>query len=125
YRYFIPMVKLIILIMAMCIAISANAQKELYQKLAKSIADTNRINLLQELGNYYQPHSNHSAANLDSSFFYFNKALQLSRHLKNTDKQMQTLSLLCKDDLEKKDFKSVQSHIDQILGYYLQSKNIK
>ena len=109
----------------MCIALSASAQKELYQKLARSVADTNRVNLFQALGNYYQPHSNHSAANLDSSYFYFNRALQLSKHLKNTDMQMQSLSLLCKDDLEKKDFKSVQSRIDQILGYYRQTKNIK
>jgi two-component sensor histidine kinase len=77
---------LAVLLPAICFA--QTQPKELYNKLGKTRADTNRINALNALGRYYADIPGEIKSNKDSGIYYFKQAQVLSQSLHINDKEM-------------------------------------
>ncbi|MFD2146092.1 hypothetical protein [Mucilaginibacter antarcticus] len=97
----------------------------LHSKIANSKRDTNRINLLEDLGLYYRNLPDRQKWIFDSSLVYFNKALILSKELNFRDKEMKAHSLLSGAYFRKMDPQSGRSHGIMVIEYYRQIKDLK
>jgi hypothetical protein len=97
----------------------------LYLKLNKSIADTNRINILENLGQYYSELRDRSMEDIDSSIVNYSKALQLSQQLHYIDKEMKARSLLSEVYFLRRNVEDGSKQALYVIDYYRQRKDYK
>lgn len=97
----------------------------LYSKLAQSKIDTNRINILDDLGRYYKEFPDRNVKDIDSSITLFGQALQLSLQLHNKNKEMKTRSLLAGSYFIKGDIQAGRTMGLGVIDYYRQLKDLK
>jgi hypothetical protein len=108
------------------VAVVGQAQPgSLYSKLVKSKIDTNRINILEDLGRYYKEFPDRNVKDIDSSITLFMQALQLSQQLHIKDKEMKARSLLAGSYFIKGDVQAGRTMGLGVIDYYRQLKDLK
>jgi two-component sensor histidine kinase len=116
---------LTILLFSIVSAIGQTRPDALYLKLSKSNIDTNRINIMEDLGRYYRRLNDTRIEDIDTCIVFFKQALQLSQQLHNKDKEMKAQSLLSGAYFYKGDVQSARTLGLEVIEYYRQHKDLK
>jgi len=120
--------RLSILLFCLALVLKASGQEperdtpeHLLPRILASRPDTNRIELLLQLGYYHIVKPGEYKIDLDSAMLYLNEAMQLSRKLDNTKYINQTLKLQGDCYLEGNDLKRGGVCFQQVVSYYHQA----
>jgi two-component sensor histidine kinase len=97
--------------------------QDLLIQIAKSQPDSNRINLLIKLGNYYLGRPSEYKNERRNALGYFDKAITLSKNLHLADKQNEILCLIGKDFFDINDTLHGREKFMQVINYYHKTGN--
>jgi len=121
------MVRYIILTLILSIIAAttfAHAPDSLLLRLSTTGQDTNRINLLLQIGRYHLDKPGRLKINLDSSRFYVQAAIALSKHIYAVDHQYRALALQGQISVQLKNFRDAEKHFKEVTDYYHRQNNL-
>ena len=118
HKYYIAFV-LLLLYATVSFAQRANDEKALLRKLTSATtADSNRVRLLIETGNYYVNKTGSEAADMNAALSYAKEAITLSHQLGFSKGEGGSYALLAQIYREKDDRKSGKAYAEKAISYF-------
>jgi len=97
---------------------AAQAPGALLSKLSKTGNDTNRVNLLLQLGRHYLNKSGADKKNLDSAFYYVQSGETLSSSINAIDHQYRALAMDAEISIKRQDFDRADKFFTTVTDHY-------